>query len=207
MKKELVVKTNRLNQAFQMLTLAELHIVQLAIVDARETGTGLTTDTPLRIDARRYAEVFSTTRQNAYQRMKEAEDSLFNRRFSFFDENGKLIKSRWIQQVRYLDDEGAIELVFTLAVVQGISQIDGIKEFFTQYLLSQTANLKSVYSARLYELLIQWKSVGKTPEFKLNIFREQLGIGINEYQRMDHFKIRVLDMAVEEINAKTDIVA
>ena len=97
MKKDLVVKTNRLNQAFQVLTLAELHIVQLAIVDARETGTGLNTDTPLRIDARRYAEVFNTTRQNAYQRMKEAEDTLFNRRFSFYDENGKLVKSRWIQ--------------------------------------------------------------------------------------------------------------
>lgn len=207
MPKELVVKTNRLNQAFQTLTLSELHIIQLAIVDARDTGTGLSTDQPLRIDALRFAEVFGTTRQNAYQRMKDAEDSLFNRRFSFYDENGKLIKSRWIQQVRYLDDEGAIELVFTLAVVQGISQIDGIKEFFTQYLLSQTAQLKSVYSARLYELLIQWKSIGKTPEFKLNIFREQLGIGINEYQRMDHFKTRVLDMAIEEINAKTDIEA
>ena len=67
--------------------------------------------------------------------------------------------------------------------------------------------MKSVYSARLYELLIQWKSIGRTPEFKLDIFREQLGIGINEYQRMDHFKTRVLDMAVEEINAKTDIQA
>lgn len=207
MQKELVVKTNRLNQAFQTLTLSELHIIQLAIVDARDTGTGLSTDQPLRIDALRFSKVFGTTRQNAYQRMKEAEDSLFNRRFSFFDENGKLIKSRWIQQVRYLDEEGAIELVFTLAVVQGISQIDGIKEFFTQYLLSQTAHLKSVYSARLYELLIQWKSVRRTPEFKLEILREQLGIGVNEYQRMDHFKVRVLDMAVEEINAKTDIVA
>ena len=154
MSKELVVKTNRLNQAFQTLSLSEFHFVQLAIVDARHTGTGLSTDTPLRIHALRYAEVFVTTRQNAYQRMKEAEDSLFNRRFSFFDEDGKLVKSRWIQQVKYLDDEGAIELVFTLAVVQGISKIDGIKDFFTQYLLSQTAQLNSTYSARLYELLI-----------------------------------------------------
>ena len=75
MSKDLVVKTNRLNQAFQVLTLAELHIVQLAIVDARETGTGFNSDTPLRLDALRYAEAFGTTRQNAYQRMKEAEDS------------------------------------------------------------------------------------------------------------------------------------
>ena len=207
MSKDLVVKTNRLNQAFQVLTLAELHIVQLAIVDARETGTGLSTNTPLRIDAKRYAEVFNTTRQNAYQRMKEAEETLFNRRFSFYDESGKLIKSRWIQQVRYLDDEGAIELVLTLAVVQGISRIDGVKEFFTQYLLSQTAQLNSVYSARLYELLIQWRSTGKVPIIDLGDFREQLGIGINEYQRMHHFKARVLEPAIKEINEKTDIKA
>ena len=77
MSKDLVVKTNRLNQAFQVLTLAELHIVQLAIVDARETGTGFNSDTPLRLDALRYAEAFGTTRQNAYQRMKEAEDSFY----------------------------------------------------------------------------------------------------------------------------------
>jgi plasmid replication initiation protein len=207
MSKELVVKTNRLNQAFQTLSLSEFHIVQLAIVDARHTGTGLSTDTPLRIDALRYAEVFGTTRQNAYQRMKEAEDSLFNRRFSFFDDDGKLVKSRWIQQVKYLDDEGAIELVFTLAVVQGISKIDGIKDFFTQYLLSQTAQLNSTYSARLYELLIQWKAIGKTPVFELATFREQLGIGVNEYKRMDHFKTRVLDLAITEISEKTDIEA
>ena len=57
--------------------------MQLAIVDARETGNGLSTDTPLRIDAMRYAEAFETTRQNAYNRMKEAEETLFNRRFTF----------------------------------------------------------------------------------------------------------------------------
>ena len=205
MKKDLVVKTNRLNQAFQVLSLAEFHIVQLAIVDARDTGTGLTTDMPLRIDALRYADVFGTTRQNAYMRMKEAEETLFNRRFSFFDEDGKLVKSRWISQVKYLDNEGAIEIVFTPAVVQGISRINGVKEFFTQYLLSQTAQLKSVYSSRLYELLIQWRSTQKTPIINLEDFRAQLGIEENQYKLMSDFKKRVLDLAINDINEKTDI--
>ena len=207
MKKDLVVKTNRLNQAFQVLSLAEFHIVQLAIVDARDTGTGLTTDIPLRIDALRYADVFGTTRQNAYMRMKEAEETLFNRRFSFFDEDGKLVKSRWISQVKYLDNEGAIEIVFTPAVVQGISRINGVKEFFTQYLLSQTANLKSVYSSRLYELLIQWRSTGKTPIINLEDFRAQLGVEEDQYKLMSDFKKRVLDLAINDINEKTDIKA
>lgn len=207
MKNDLVVKTNRLNQAFQVLSLAEFHLVQLAIVDARDTGTGLTTDTPLRIDALRYADVFGTTRQNAYMRMKEAEDTLFNRRFSFFDEDGKLVKSRWISQVRYLDSEGAIEIVFTPAVVQGISRINGVKEFFTQYLLSQTSQLKSIYSSRLYELLIQWRSSGTTPIINLEDFRAQLGVENNQYRLMSDFKKRVLDLAISDINDKTDIKA
>ncbi|NHC04987.1 replication initiation protein [Acinetobacter sp. 187] len=207
MKKDLVVKTNRLNQAFQVLSLAEFHIVQLAIVDARDTGTGLSTDLPLKISALRYAEAFETTRQNAYMRMKEAEETLFNRRFSFFDEDGQLVKSRWISQVKYLDNEGALEIVFTPAVVQGISRIDGVKEFFTQYLLSQTAQLKSIYSSRLYELLIQWRNTGKTPIFSLEEFRARLGIEKDQYKLMSDFKKRVLDLAIKDINEKTDIKA
>lgn len=203
MTKDIVVKTNRLNVAFQALSLAEFHIVQLAIVDARSTGKGLNTTEPLRLDAMRYAEAFGTSRQTAYEMLKSAEENLFNRRFSFYDENGKLVKSRWIQQVTYLD--GAIDLVFTLAVVQGISRIDGVKEFFTQYALSQTANLTSIYSCRLYELLIQYKSIGKTPVFELESFRAQLGIGENEYLRMDHFKSRVLMSGIKQINTLTDI--
>lgn len=202
---DLVVKSNRLNMAIQNLTLPELRIVQLAIVDARETGKGLSSDMPLRIDAMRYSQAFDTSRQNAYVRMKEAEDTLFNRRFSFVDSEGKLVKSRWIQRVRYLDDEGAIEIVFTTDVVKGITRLDGAEEFFTQYLLSQTANLKSVYAVRLYELLIQWKTAGKTPVFELSLFRGQMGLDDGEYRDMSNFKKRVLDLAVNEINEKTDL--
>jgi plasmid replication initiation protein len=204
-KTDLVVKSNRLNSAIQNLSLPELRIVQLAIVDARETGNGLSTDTPLRIDAMRYAEAFETTRQNAYNRMKEAEETLFNRRFTFLDSEGKTVKSRWIQRVRYLDDEGAIELAFTLDVVKGITRLDGAEEFFTQYLLSQTSNLNSVYSVRLYELLIQWKTAVKTPVFELSLFRGQMGLNDGEYKAMNDFKKRVLDLAVKEINEKTDL--
>ena len=202
---DLVVKSNRLNMAIQNLTLPELRIVQLAIVDARETGKGLSSDMPLRIDAMRYSQAFDTSRQNAYVRMKEAEDTLFNRRFSFVDSEGKLVKSRWIQRVRYLDDEGAIEIVFTTDVVKGITRLDGAEEFFTQYLLSQTANLKSVYAVRLYELLIQWKTAVKTPVFELSLFRGQMGLDDGEYRDMSNFKKRVLDLAVNEINEKTDL--
>ncbi len=58
MKKNIVVKSNKLVTAIQNLSLFEARLIQLAIVDARESGKGLHVDKPLRIDAFRYAEVF-----------------------------------------------------------------------------------------------------------------------------------------------------
>lgn len=208
MANELVVKTNRLNMAIHNLSLTEIRIIQLAIVDAREKGNGLSADRPLRIQAARYAEVFGTTRQTAHEVILEAESNLFERRFTFIDErDGKPVKSRWVQQVKYLNDESAIEVILTSAVVEEIKRIDGSQTPFTEYLLKQISDLNSVYATRLYELLIQWKSVGQTPIFELNQFREQLGIGVNEYDRMYDFKKRVLDFSINDINEHTDITA
>ena len=123
----------------------------------------------------------------------------------YLDADGKLVKSRWLSQVRYLDDEGAIEVVFTPAVVQGITRIDGAEEFFTKYLLEQTATMDSNYSVRLYELLVQWKQAKKTPVFELEKLRGQLGVGVDEYKRMGNFKARVLDLATDEISEKSDL--
>ena len=51
MQKNMVVKSNKLITAIQNLSLFEARIIQLAIVDARESGKGLHVDTPLRVAA------------------------------------------------------------------------------------------------------------------------------------------------------------
>lgn len=201
----LVVKSNRLNSAIQKLSLSEIRLIQLAIIDSREQNKGLSTDKPLRINASRYVDAFGTSKQTAYEILLEAETNLFERRFSFLDERANKVKSRWISQVTYLAGEGAIEVIFTPAVVNEITRIDGLKQFFTKYTLEQTAPLGSVYSVRLYELLIQWREAKKTPLFDLETFRGQLGLEGEEYERMSDFKRRVLDMATKEINDKTDL--
>ena len=201
----MVVKSNRLNSAIQNLTLSEIRIIQLAIIDARETNTGLSTDKPLRIEAKRYSEAFNVSKQTAFEAILTAEDTLFSRRFSFINDKGLPVKSRWIQEVTYMKGEGAIEVAFTKAVVEGISRIHGAENFFTEYLLKQTSTMKSGYSVRLYELLIQWRAAVKTPVFELQQFRQQLGIEDTEYKNMCDFKKGVLNLALNEINKKSDI--
>lgn len=200
-----VVKTNRLNTALQNLSLIEIRLVQLAIVDARETQTGITADKPLRIAAKRYADMFDVDMNTAYDVLLSAESTLFERRFSFISERGNPVKSRWISQVEYIKGEGAIEITLTPEVVKEITRIDGAKTPFTKYLIEQIASLNSVYSVRLYELLIQHRTNKDDPVFELEIFRGQLGLGVNNYKRLCDFKRRVLDHAVNEVNEKTDL--
>ena len=202
-----VVKTHRLNTALQKLSLAEIRLMQLAIIDARETGTGIDTVTPLPIHASRYAEAFGVTRQTAYEVLIEAETSLFKRYFTFLDErDGKPVKSHWVSQAKYLVDEAIIEIMLTPAVVKEITRIDAIeaKTLFTRFALEQVALMKSVYSVRLYELLNQWRQA-KRVNFDLDVFRGQLGVEDTEYKAMSDFKRRVLDLAVNEINEKSDL--
>lgn len=202
---DLVVKTNRLNMAIQNLSIVEIRLIQIAIVDSRETQTGLTADTPLRVDALRYAKVFDVDRTTAYEMLIAAEKTLFERQFSFIDDDEDTVKSRWISQAKYKKGEGVLEIILTPAVVREITRIDGNEDIFTKYVLGQTANLNSVYSVRLYELLAQWRKGKKTPVFDIETFRGQLGLGVSDYTRMSDFKRRVLDSSVKEINEKTDL--
>ena len=203
--KDLVVKSNKLVQALQTLSLTETRLLQLAIVDARETGQGLSTDEPLELNATRYAQAFNVSPDAAYLALIEAEDSLFKRKFTITNEDGTLTKSRWIQDANYKKGEGRILVTLTRVVIEHVTKIDGFEQYFTSYHLKKTSDFKSVYAVRLYELLMQWKSVGKTPIFELNKFRNQLGIGVNEYTRMEAFKRRVLDIAIDQINESSDI--
>ena len=80
-----------------------------------------------------------------------------------------------------------------------------MEKHFTSYQLKQVAQLTSKYAIRLYEFLIAWRNVGKTPVISLSEFREKLGLEINEYQKMVNFKSRVLEPAIKQINELTDI--
>ena len=205
--RDLVVKSNQLIQAVSNLSLVEIRLMQLAVVDARETGTGITTDTPLIIWANRYSKTFDVTLEAAYWALKEAARTLFDRQFTLYTidthtQKEKRITSRWVSQVAYVDDAAKLEIILAPAVV---SEITRLESQFTRYYLEQTAPLTSAYAVRLYELLIQWREAAKLPMFELDHFRQQLGLSSNELFRMSDFKKRVLDLAVSQINEHTDI--
>jgi len=205
---QIIVKDNALINAAYRLDLTEQRLILMSTVRAREDGQGITPDKPLVVRAEDYAEQFKVTRQAAYMALKEATTGLFERQFTYEQltkrGNREVVKSRWVSQVSYIDTEGAVSIVFAPSVVPLITRLE--KEF-TRYDLEQVSGLTSTYAVRLYELLISWRRTGKTPEIELAEFRLRLGVADDEYVRMHHFKSKVLDMAIRQVNEHTDIVA
>ena len=202
-----VVKDNALINASYNLELVEQRIVLQAIVKARETETGFDTKTPVFIHASEYEKQYNVTKDGAYKALKDAVLSLFERQFSYreINERGNTenVRSRWVSEVRYVDAEATVKLIFSPAVASMCSRLE---RHFTSYDLDQIAGLSSKYAVRLYELVIAWKATCKTPVFKLQDFREKIGLlDENEYSTMSNFKKFVLDLAVAQINEHTDI--
>ena len=209
MKNELVVKDNALINASYNLETAEQRLIMLAVINARETGQGITADSKLEIHASDYAKHFNVSTDAAYKVMKEAVNNLFERKFSYvaeYKKTGKtgVVRSRWVSRIFYVDSLAILEITFAPDVVPLVTRLE---EHFTSYQLKQVSNLTSKYAIRLYELLIAWREVGKTPQIELSEFRQKIGVENGEYERMHHFKARVLEPAIKQINEHTDITA
>jgi len=205
---EIVVKDNALINASYNLDTVEQRLILLAILQARETKTGIDANTRLRIHASDYMDRFNVSKHAAYKALKTAVTNLFGRQFSYLtldEKTGKSKKviSRWVQNIAYIDDAAILEVTFTMDVVPLITRLE---QQFTSYQLKQVTQLTGKYAIRLYELLIAWREVGKTPLFEISDFRSKLGLGVDDYPRIDTFKRRVLESAVKQINEHTDII-
>ncbi len=206
-----IVKSNVLVEALYNLELNEQRLLMLAIIHARETGRGITPDEPLFIPALLFADRFSMASGNAYKVLRSASDNLFTRQFSFItsvippDETEAVIalkRSRWVSEIGYMEEKQCVMIVLAPAVVSCIARLE---RYFTSYELDNVARFKSKYSIRLYETLVQWLAVKKTPPYLLTELRDRLGVEETEYPRVADFRAKVLAKAVKEINALSNL--
>ena len=160
---------------------------------------GINANDPLTVHAESYINQFGVARQTAYQALKDACKDLFARQFSYQEkrERGRAnITSRWVSQIAYIDETATVEVIFAPAVVPLITRLE---EQFTQYDIEQISGLSSAYAVRLYELLICWRSTGKTPVIELAEFRKRLGVLNDEYTRSDNFKKWIIENPIKQI--------
>lgn len=208
MSKNLIVKDNTLINASYNLELIEQRLILLAIVEARRANQEIKPNQFLTICISNYIDEFGIENKtkSVYEKIKNACKTLFERQFSYEKVTSKgnveKVTSRWVQSISYVDKEAVVRLKFSDDVTPLITNLE---RQFTRYNLEQVAELNSKYAVRFYEILISWRSQCKTPMLPIDEIRYRLGVPENEYQLMGDFKKRVLDLAIKEINEKTDI--
>ena len=203
---ELIVKDNALMNASYNLDLVEQRLILLAIVEARESGKGINANDLLQ-SMQKAISISLAYRTTAYQALKDACKGIIctSIQLSRKRERGRAnITSRWVSQIAYIDETATVEIIFAPAVVPLITRLE---EQFTQYDIEQISGLSSAYAVRMYELLICWRSTGKTPVIELGEFRKRIGVLDTEYTRTDNLKMRVIELALKQINDHTDITA
>ena len=203
----LIVKDNALIEASHKLSESEQRLVLLAILKGREFCDSIEElkDKELIIHAEDYMKAFGVERQSAYESLKKAVLGLFEAKWGYRFVNSKgnieVAYERFTQSAKYVENEATVKFMFANSIIPMLVELE---RNFTSYEIEQVANLQSRYAMRLYECLIRFKA-SKTLTITLDELRFRFGLLDTEYKVMSDFKKRVLDMAVREINANTDI--
>ncbi|MDC9623170.1 replication initiation protein [Xenorhabdus sp. XENO-7] len=145
---------------------------------------------------------FQIWKSNAERHLKEAIDKLAER-WIYIQNNKEKRRIRWIQEeAEYLDGEGKIEIIFADSIMSYLTQLKGQ---FTKIVIKNVSTLKSVYSIRIYELLIQFQSVGDRL-INLEDFRSMLGLDDKKYSTFNSLNQWVIKPAIKELNKKSNLI-
>lgn len=188
-----------------MLTLAEQRVL-LACIAQIDSKSELTESFRFEVTASGVADLAGLeSLSNAYRDLKKAAEKLYERSVIIDDpdpNNPQITtrKTRWISTIDYVPGEGKLVLCFSTGIIPYLSQLS--KEF-TKYKLMHVARFESVYSIRLYELLVQWSGIGER-EIEVDWLKKQFQVE-DKYERLGNLKKRVIDPAVAEINEHSNI--
>ena len=183
-----------------MLTLAEQRVL-LACIAQIDSKAVLTENYRFEITASGVADLAGLENlTNAYRDLKKAAEKLYERSVVIDDpdpDSPQITqrKTRWISSIDYVPGEGKLVLSFSVGIIPYLSQLS---REFTKYKLKHVARFESVYSIRLYELLVQWSSAGER-EIEVEWLKRQFQVA-EKYDRVVDLKKRVIDPAVDEIN-------
>lgn len=202
-----VIKSNKLNSAQQeQLSMVEQRVLQLAMIDAHHKQLEGKSKAVVQVHASQYAQVFGVARASSYDALMDAAEKLPARTFIFEDDLAKGKKTKWVSGVEYLKDQGVIEVKFSKAVHAELPKgSDYDKKDFVSYDINDISGITSAFTFRLFEILTQYKSAGKTPLYSLERLRGLIGLDDGKYTRMTDFKRIIINEPLETINSLTDL--
>jgi plasmid replication initiation protein len=203
-----ITMENALIRAGQGLTLGEKRIVMLAASKLDSYRTLTPSEAPVtRITAKEFVDIFQVDVNTAYEQLQDAAKQLYQRSITFYEpattQRSKALKPsqstmRWVGRVHYQKGEGWVDIYWWYELMPYLT---GIRQHFTSYQLKQASALRSVYSWRLLELLMRFKSTG-TAEYTIDEFCVVMDAPPSLKKDFAQVKRRIIEPAVKELIEK-----
>lgn len=196
-------RSKRLNLAAQgSLTLREIRVLQLAVLNATHNDNEGITKSVVQVHASQYAHYFGA--HSGYVGISEVTHTLGQRELCFYDEPDT--KYKWCEDIVYQSGKGIIEITLSKAVTDELPDaISGDDDNITSYRIENSAVLDSIYAVRMYEVLNQWRHLKTTPWISIHMLRHLFSLPSDKFTRMCDLKRLVIDKAVIMINALTTL--
>lgn len=190
-KNNLIVKSNQVIEASYSLTAMEQRLILCAIAQVPIKEEVLDSVMyPISLDA---VAKLSGNEGVRLEHLREALNRLYDRSIVLRDQD-KSTSFRWIQQ-KTETKSGELFIRFSAPILPFLSNLN---ESFTKYLESDIIGISSPYAIRFYELMMQYRSVGKR-EISLEDLRWMFQLQ-DKYPIWADLKKRVIDQSVKEIN-------
>lgn len=205
MEKNLVVQASALIEAHykQTYTIQELRTVLWMISEIHKEDYfkhQKYEHKTIEISVKKYAEIMGINVDNVYRDAKKIADELGSKRFTIRTNDG-WINFGWISSMEYKHTEGIIKILISPDLLPYIIDL----KQYTSFKLENILSLGSSHAIKLYQLLVQYKSIGERTA-SLDDLRSMLGITkTKSYLEYKNFKKRILDISKREINEHTDL--
>ena len=196
--KQQVSIANDLIKSAQGLNIGEKRLLMLAVSKLDSKANSTIQGATVSITVSEMVEMFDLNPDKAYQEAKKAAEGIMKRqiRLKPNDADSELIQ--WVGKSKYSKGEGWILIEFYYGLFPHLFEL---KSHFTSYRLSRASGLQSVYSWRLFELLMQFKKTGLL-NILIDDFHHSLETPKTYHADFSLLKARVIEPAVKEIREK-----
>lgn len=189
--------SNELVRAAHGLTLTEKRVLMLAVSKLDSKAKPTPENLVSKITVLELVNEYGLDGKSAYKQAYDAVEHLMSRYIRFRHE-GLETRMQWVGQANYREDEGTLELEFWHKLSPMLFEL---KNRFTSYQLNRVGVLRSVYSWRLFELLMQFKSTGLL-SIPIDEFNDALETPDSLRANFANLRNRVIEPALKEIKEK-----
>lgn len=204
LKEQSVNMSNSLIRAAHGLSLAEKRVVSacLAKMDSVRLDNGRY---KFKLTAEEFAETFDVSHVTAYEQLMDTGKKLMKRTARSIEETPRGKKERiwvWVSGVTYHHGEGWVELGFSHEMTPHLALL---RKEFTSYKLKHASALRSMYSWRLLELLMQFKGTGLL-RIDIDEFCHAMEAPETARKNFGEMRRRIIEPAVKELTEKDNLI-